>query len=80
MSDEEAKKAAFQEMRDNGEFGARRITIGKLRDKSAMIALCDDKGHTRIAISVDPAGNPKLAFMDDQGKEVFVLPERKLED
>ena len=75
MPDEAARKAAFQEMRDTGEFGAQRIVVGKLRDKSAMIALCDAKGKPRIQISVDATGNPKLVFMDEAGEEFFTLPE-----
>jgi hypothetical protein len=75
MQDEEAKKAAFKELSDRGEFGTNRIMIGKLRDKSAMIELSDTKGKPRIRISVDATGNPKLDFLDEMGKVIYTLPE-----
>lgn len=75
MPDEAAKNAAIKELSDKGEFGAERITIGKLRNKSAMIALYDAKGKPRIRISVDATGNPKLDFLDETGKVTYSLPE-----
>jgi hypothetical protein len=48
--------------------------FGKSRDKSASIALSDDKGRPRIKISVDGAGVPKLEFLDDAGKVLMSLP------
>lgn len=62
------RTAAFKELDDQGEFGAQRITIAKLRDKSAMIELSDTKGRPRVRISVDVTGNPKLEFLDEAGK------------
>jgi hypothetical protein len=75
MPDEAARNAAIKELSDKGELGARRITVGKLRDKSAMIELCDVKGKPRIRISVDAAGNPRMDFLDETGTVTYTLPE-----
>jgi hypothetical protein len=37
--------------------------------------LKDAKGKTRIEMSVEPNGNPKLNFLDENGKVVYSLPE-----
>ena len=54
--------------------GAQRITAGRLRDKSATIALSDPNGKVRLRISVDGAGNPKMDFLDETGKVTYSLP------
>lgn len=75
MPDETAKNAAFKEMRDMGELGAERISIGKQRDKTAKISLSDARGRPRIRISVEATGNPKLEFLDETGSTIYALPE-----
>lgn len=78
MSDKNARKAAYKELRDKGEFGRERISIAKLRDKSAMIALSDATGQTRIKIAVDATGNPRMVFLDESGKPIYTLPEDRV--
>ncbi len=70
----EAAQAAIQEMRDKGELSENRLSIGRGRDKSAFIDLNDAKGKTRISISVQADGNPKLNFLDENGKVIYSLP------
>jgi hypothetical protein len=71
----EAKDAAYQEMRDKGQFAVNRLRIGKNQDKSSIIELKDAKGKSRIEISVEANGNPKLNFLDENGKVIYSLPE-----
>lgn len=75
MPDKAARKAAYKELRDKGEFGRERISIAKLRDKSAEIALSDANGKPRIKITVDATGNPRIVFLDESGKPIYTLPE-----
>ena len=75
MSDEISKNAALKEMRDRGEFGAERISIGKHRNNTAQIKLSDAHGNPRIRIAVEPTGNPKLDFLDETGRITYTLPE-----
>jgi hypothetical protein len=74
----EARDAAFQEMRDKGQLPANRLRIGRDRDKSAFIDLKDEKGKTRIKISVEANGNPKINFLDENSKVIYSLPENPI--
>jgi len=68
------KEAAIKRFIDNGEDGAQRIAVKKLRDKTAIIALADTKGKPRIRMLVAPDGTPKLDFLDENGKVTYSLP------
>ena len=71
----EERQAAYKEMRDKGIFSTIRLSIGKDRDKSSFIGLNDAKGKSRILISVEANGNPKLNFLDENGKVIYSLPD-----
>ena len=71
----EAQDAAYKEMRNKGEFLVNRLFIGRGRSKSSLIELSDAKGKSRIEISVEANGNPKLNFLDENGKVFYSLPE-----
>lgn len=75
LPDEAARQAAFNEMRDKGEFLVNRLSIGRGRNKSAFISLSDAKGRQRIQISVTADGAPKINFLDEKGKVTYSLPE-----
>ncbi|HVF66972.1 MAG TPA: hypothetical protein VM914_04890 [Pyrinomonadaceae bacterium] len=77
LPDEAARKAAVEEMRRRGELMATRLTVGRGRDKSALISLGDAKGKTRIRISVAADGTPGIDFLDEAGKVTYRLPEAK---
>jgi hypothetical protein len=71
----EAQDAAYKAMRDNGEFLVNRLSLGRGRNKSSFLTLNDAKGKPRIEISVEACGNPKLNFLDENGKVIYSLPE-----
>lgn len=71
----EKAQAAIQEMRDKGELPANRLFIGRGHNKSSVVELNDAKGKKRIIISVEADGNPKLNFLDENGKVFYSLPE-----
>ena len=50
--------------------------LGKTQDRAAAMALSDDAGRVRLRMTVDPSGNPRIEFLDDQGKVVRVLAEK----
>ena len=56
------------------EWGAQRVFAGKRSDKSAALVLSDTKGKARLQIIVDPSGNPKIDFLDADGKTIYSLP------
>ena len=77
LPDEAARKAAFKEMQDRGEFLVNRLSIGRGRNKSSFISLSDAKGKERIRISVTADGKPGINFMDELGNITYKLPEDK---
>ena len=66
---------AFKGLENSGELGADRITIGRLRNKSAIIDLSDPKGNTRLRFLVDSLGMASIQFLDESGRVVRVIPD-----
>ncbi len=57
-----------------------RITVGK-SDRAALIMLADGKGRPRIRITVDATGDPRMEFLDENGRVIQRLPaEREKKD
>jgi hypothetical protein len=54
---------------------APRVYIGRDRSKAALLRLHDPMGRTRLLLSVDSLGVPKLQFFDDSGRVTATLPE-----
>lgn len=76
ITDQEERKAAIQKMLDNGELTTTRLFVGKTRDQdTSVIRMSDIKGNPRLVISVEAKGNPKLNFLDENGKVIYSLPE-----
>ncbi len=75
LSSKEARDAAYKEMSDKGLFMVNRLDIGRGYNKSSFIKLKDAKGKSRIEISVEANGNPKLNFLDENGKVIYSLPD-----
>lgn len=75
IPDEAKRKAAYKELAETGVFGNERLVLGRGRNKSSFIELADAKGKTRLEISVDEAGTPKINFLDENGKIVYTLPD-----
>ncbi len=72
----EEKERLVRELRDaaaRGEFGAQRVFVGS-DDRTATVGLKDPAGRDRVRISVDPAGVPRMEFLDDQGRVTYRLP------
>ncbi|MGI8556139.1 MAG: hypothetical protein ACR2LT_07270 [Pyrinomonadaceae bacterium] len=72
----ELQDAAKQKMRENGEFLVNRLFIGKAWNKRSMIQMSDAQGKVRLELTVEPNGNPKLNFLDENGKVTYSLPEK----
>lgn len=71
----EAQDAAYKEMRDKGQLMTNRLFIGKAWNKKSLIQLSDAKGRLRLELSVEAGGNPKLNFLDENGKVIYSLPD-----
>lgn len=68
------RNALIQKKAAEGELGAVRLFVGKRADRSALLSLADARGKPRLQISVDADGNPRIAFLDENGKAVYSLP------
>ena len=64
-----ARDAAMQEV-----SAAQRVFVGRGLDKAAGITLSDGNGRPRIRLVSPQNGEPKLEFLDAQGKVVQTLP------
>lgn len=54
----------------------RRLFVGKTPDKASVISLSDAAGKPRLNITVDATGNPRIEFLDEQGKVVARVPQQ----
>jgi hypothetical protein len=75
IADETKRKAALQELIDNGQLTTNRLFLGKRRDDALILSMADIKGNTRIRLKVAPDGTPTLEFLDEAGQVTYALPE-----
>jgi len=74
IADAAEKEKAIAAIRASAPASPRRLFAGKLPDKSATVSLSDAAGKPRLTLTVDADGNPRIEFLDDQGKVVTRLP------
>ncbi len=77
ITDDSARQAAIQAMTDRGELTTRRLFLGKGRDDATSLEMSDIKGRPRIKMTVDADGAARLEFLDDSGKVVYSLPDKR---
>ncbi|MGH7718713.1 MAG: hypothetical protein ACREON_07715 [Gemmatimonadaceae bacterium] len=71
MAEGPAKARAMAELRRAE--GAKRVTVARLKDQSAAVELSDAHGKPRLRLVVDPAGAPRLDFLDASGRVTRTL-------
>ena len=74
IADPDEKKKALAAIVAAAPPAPRRLFVGKTQDKAAVISLSDGAGKPRLNLTVDAAGNPRIEFLDEQGKVVARLP------
>jgi hypothetical protein len=74
ITDEKARRAAIESLRQNNELTTNRLFLGKARDNSVLLQMADIKGRTRITVQVAPDGTPKLEFLGEDGELLYSLP------
>jgi hypothetical protein len=77
IQDRAARDAALAAVRAASPPGPRRVFVGKTADRSATVSLSDPQGKPRLTLTVDSAGNPRIEFLDENGKVVARLPQEK---
>jgi hypothetical protein len=66
MAEGPAKARAMAELRRAE--GPKRITVARMKDRSAAVELSDPQGKPRLRLVVDPAGAPRVDFLDATGR------------
>jgi hypothetical protein len=75
--DKAERDAAVAKVRAAAPPGPRRVFVGKNADKAATVSLADGDGKPRLTLIVDATGNPRIEFLDPQGKVVARVPQDK---
>ncbi|HEX7136377.1 MAG TPA: hypothetical protein VF219_00950, partial [Vicinamibacterales bacterium] len=70
IQDAAAREAAVARARAAAPPAPRRLFVGKTLDRAAEVSLADGSGQARLNLKVDANGNPRIEFLDAQGKVV----------
>ena len=73
IQDRAQRNAAVAAIRAAAPPGPRRVFVGKNGDRAALIALSDAQGKPRLVFTVDAAGNPRIEFLDENGRVIKSL-------
>jgi hypothetical protein len=73
IQDAKERESAIAKIRATAPPGPRRVFLGKTQERAATMALADEAGRPRLRLTVDAAGNPRIEFLDEQGKVVRSL-------
>ena len=76
LEDRAEREKAIAAIRAAAPAAPRRLFIGKTPDRAATVSLADAAGKVRLTLTVDAAGNPRIEFLDEQGKVVARLPQQ----
>jgi hypothetical protein len=77
MPDGPEKTAALEKLsapRNGTPLFAQRLYVGRDQSKAAVVNLSDRQGKIRLRMVVDSLGNPRLDFLDAEGKVTYSLP------
>lgn len=74
IADQAARTARLAEIRAAAPPGPRRVFVGKSANRAALVALSDAEGRSRLTLTVDPTGNPRIELLDETGKVIARLP------
>lgn len=74
IADRAERDKALAAIRAAAPQGPRRVFVGKNGDREALVSLADAQGKPRLVLTVDPAGNSRIEFLDESGKVVTRVP------
>ena len=55
-------------------MGPIRLFLGKSENRDARLGLADARGRERLRLTVAATGEARVEFLDEQGRQTFVLP------
>lgn len=74
IDDRGEREKAIAAIRAAAPPSPRRVFVGKNADRAATVTLADANGKPRLTMTVDAAGNPRIEFLDENGKVTSRLP------
>jgi hypothetical protein len=74
ITDPTARDVAIAKARAAAPPAPRRVFVGKTLERAAALSLSDGNGQPRLNLTVDATGNPRIEFLDAQGKIVARIP------
>jgi hypothetical protein len=75
IADSSEREAAITKIRQAAPAGPRRVFVGKNADRAANVSLADASGKPRLTLTVDASGNPRIEFLDENGKIIERIPQ-----
>lgn len=76
LTDAAEREKALAAIRASAPASPRRLFAGKTAERAATVSLSDAAGKPRLTLTVDADGNPRIEFLDEQGKIVSRLPQK----
>lgn len=76
LTDAAERDKALAAIRASAPASPRRLFAGKTAERAATVSLSDAAGKPRLTLTVDADGNPRIEFLDEQGKIVSRLPQK----
>lgn len=74
ITDAKERAAAIQAIRSSAPPAPMRLFAGKDASRASVVRLADAAGKPRLVLTVDATGNPRIEFLDENGKVVSRLP------
>ena len=74
IEDRAERQKAIAAIRAAAPASPRRVFVGTNAERAATVTLADANGKPRLTLTVDPAGNPRIEFLDDNGTVTTRLP------
>ena len=71
---EEDRAEAYERLREEGLASAHRMTVGRVSDGRALLALAAADGTVRIVVSVTEDGTPSIKFLDADQNVTWQAP------
>lgn len=71
---QDSARAAWLAWQGGVPYGARRLFVGRGRDRASVINLADPVGRTRLRLIVDSLGSAQIHFLDTTGHIQSMLP------
>ncbi|MBZ5560770.1 MAG: hypothetical protein LAO77_26240 [Acidobacteriia bacterium] len=74
IADPQQREAALNAAQATAPPAFQRVYLGKTPDQATSLSLADARGKPRLTLTVDATGNPRIEFLDQNGKVTKRVP------